>query len=146
MPQVQATRGMVLHVEDDAAVAASTELLLRLAGFRTVQARDGESALRLVAEDGLHPDVLIVDSHLPGEMDGGETVEALCRALHEPLPTILLSGELADATLPWVPGAPFWPMAKPAQPGLLVRAVEAFADLHQWSLAQRLPAPMTRCA
>ncbi len=146
MPQVQATRGVVLHIEDDAAVAASIELLLRLAGFRTVLATDGESALRLVADDGLHPDVLIVDSNLPGEMDGGETVEALCRALHEPLPTIMLSGELANATLPWVPGAPIWPMAKPAHPDLLVRAVEAFAALHHWSLAQGLPATMPRCA
>jgi DNA-binding response OmpR family regulator len=146
MAQVHATRGIVLHVEDDAAVAASTELLLRLAGFRTAQATDGEAALQLVIDEGLHPDVLIVDSNLPGEMDGCETVEALCRALHESLPTILLSGELANAALPWVPGAPLWPMAKPAQPDLLVRAVETFADLHHWRLAQGMPAPMPRCA
>jgi DNA-binding response OmpR family regulator len=146
MPQVQATRGVVLHVEDDAAVADSTELLLRLAGFRTVRASDGESALELVADGNLHPDVLIVDSNLPGEMDGGETVEALCRALNEALPTIMLSGELANASLPWLPGAPFWPMAKPADPERLVHAVEAFAALHQWSLLRGVPATMPRCA
>jgi DNA-binding response OmpR family regulator len=147
MPQIQAPKGIVLHVEDDAAVAASTELLLRLAGFRTAQATDGESALRLVIDGGLHPDVLIVDSNLPGDLDGGETVEALCRALHDSLPTILLSGELANATLPWVPGAPLWPMAKPAQPDLLVHAVEIFAALHHWRLAQEgASAEMPRCA
>jgi DNA-binding response OmpR family regulator len=146
MPQVQATRGIVLHVEDDAAVADSTELLLRLAGFRTIRATDGEAALKLVADEDLHPDVLIVDSSLPGDMDGGETVEALCRALHEALPTILLSGELANATLPWVPGAPFWPMAKPAHPELLVHAVEAFAELHHWTLSRGVPPAMPRCA
>jgi CheY-like chemotaxis protein len=137
MPKAQATRGLVLHVEDDAEVAASTALLMRLAGFRTVVAHDGDTALRLVREGDLRPDVLLVDHNLPGEMDGCETAEAVCRALHEPLPTILLSGELPNAALPWLPGVPIWPMAKPARPELLVRAVETFAELHRWAEMQR---------
>ncbi len=136
MPRNTAIRGRVLHIEDDAAVAASTGLLLRLAGFSTFQAADGETAVKLVREGAVRPDVLIVDYNLPGDMDGTETVEAICQALREPLPTILLSGELPNATLPWMPGAPLWPMAKPANPELLVRAVEVFVQLR---LANSIP-------
>jgi two-component system CheB/CheR fusion protein len=147
MPQTQATKGTVLHVEDDAAVASSTELLLRLAGFRAFTAPDGETALRLITEGAVLPDVLIVDYNLPGDMDGSETVEAICRVLQEPLPTILLSGELSNATLPWMPGTPLWPMAKPASPELLIHAVETFVDLRHWCAAHRVAATtMPRCA
>jgi two-component system CheB/CheR fusion protein len=137
MPKAQSMKGTVLHVEDDAAVAASIGLLLRVAGFRTLHAPDGESALRLVRDGEFRPDVLVLDYNLPGDMDGTETAEALCRALREPLPTILLSGELPNAAMPWLPGVPIWPMAKPTRPELLVRAVEAFVDLHHWTESQR---------
>jgi len=146
MRKARATKGIVLHVEDDDAVATSTELLLRLAGFRTWRAVDGEAALKLVTGGDVHPDVLIADYNLPGEMDGADTVEALCRALHEAVPTILLSGELTDAGLPWVPGAPLWPMSKPAPPELLVHAVETFAEMHRWLAAHRAAPPVPRCA
>ncbi len=146
MPQTQADRGLVLHVEDDPAVAASLALLLRLAGFRALSASDGESALRLVTNEGVRPDALIVDFSLPGEMDGSETAEAVSRALHESIPTIMLSGELANASLPWLPGVPIWPMAKPAQPDLMVKAVETFVALHRWITAQAAAGGLPRCA
>jgi two-component system CheB/CheR fusion protein len=123
-------------VEDDAAVAGSVAMLLRQAGFDVDSAPDGEAALRRVVDEGLRPDVLIVDFRLPGEMDGCDAAEAICRALGSPRPTILLSGDLPDAALPWLPGAPLWPMSKDVRPEELVRAVELFCSLQRGRVAQ----------
>ncbi|MCU0758431.1 MAG: response regulator [Steroidobacteraceae bacterium] len=131
MAEVDPTRGHVLHVEDDAAVAGSVALLLRRAGFEVDNAPDGEAALRRIVDEGLRPDVLIVDFALAGEMDGCDTAEAICRALGGPRPTIVLSGVLSDAALPWLPGAPLWPMPKTVCPEELVRAVELFCSLQR---------------
>jgi two-component system CheB/CheR fusion protein len=132
MAEADPSRGTVLHVEDDAAYAASVKVLLKSEGFRALVARDGEQALALLAGTALRPDVLIVDFNLPGEMDGSEVAEAVARALGRPLPTIVLSGDLTSAGLPWLPGAPLWPMRKPVSPEMLVKAVEVFADLQHW--------------
>lgn len=136
MARVDPPRGHVLHVEDDAAVAGSVAMLLRLAGFEVDSVPDGETALRRIADEGLRPDVLIMDFTLPGEMDGCDAAEAICRALGAPRPTILLSGDLPDAALPWLPGAPLWPMPKSVQPEELVRAVELFCSLQRGRAAQ----------
>ena len=41
-----ATRGLILHVDDDQDLRRSTALLLRSAGFETREAVSGEHALR----------------------------------------------------------------------------------------------------
>jgi two-component system, chemotaxis family, CheB/CheR fusion protein len=131
MPTVATTRQpRVLHVEDDPAVAASVRMLLRSAGFDIASAADGPSALQAL-EDGAIPlpDVLIVDFNLPGDMDGAEVAEAIARAAHHAVPTIVLSGELTNATLPWLPGVPIWPLAKPCAPQKLLEAVTCLASI-----------------
>jgi two-component system CheB/CheR fusion protein len=137
MGQADTTRGIVLHVEDDAAYASSVRILLKAEGFHSIDVRDGAAALAQVTDSGLRPDVLIVDFNLPGELDGSEVAEAVARALGRPLPTIVLSGDLTSAGLPWLPGAPLWPMRKPVAPDVLVKAVEVFADLQHWIDARR---------
>jgi len=54
----------VLFVEDDDSVRASTEAILRDAGFRVLVAKDGEEALKLLEKNEVH--VLFSDIVMPG--------------------------------------------------------------------------------
>jgi two-component system CheB/CheR fusion protein len=125
---------VVLHVEDDAQLAANVAGLLRATGYVPLTAADGAATLALLGQ--AEPDVLIVDFNLPGEMDGADVTQAICRSLGHIVPTVFLSGELANAAPPWVPGAPLLFLAKPADPEILLQVVESFAVLGRFMLAR----------
>jgi len=120
---------VVLHVEDDAALAASVARLLHAEGFETLTATDGQHALEQIAHGGQPPDVLIMDVNLPGEMDGADVAQEICHALGHVVPTIFLSAQLSNVGLPWLPGAPLLFVAKPIDAEVLVRVVDSFAAL-----------------
>lgn len=119
----------VLHVEDDEDLSASVATLLRVEGLEPMTANDGASALTRLASAAAAPDVLILDFDLHGDMDGTEVAEEVCHAIGHVVPTIFLSGELANAGLPWLPGAPLLFIAKPVDPEVLMKAVKSFAAL-----------------
>ncbi len=94
-----------------------------------VSAIDGSSAVALVQESGVRPDVLIIDYALPGDMDGADAAQTICGALGHVVPTIVLSGELANAAVPWLPGAPLFCVWKPVDSHVLLTVVGTFATL-----------------
>ena len=120
---------LVLHVEDDEHVADSVATLLRAQGYRCLVAYDGAGALAQIARCDEEPDVLILDFSLPGEMDGADVAQEICRVLGHVVPTIFVSGRLSDVSLPWLPGAPLLFAAKPLDPEVLVRVVAAFTAI-----------------
>jgi two-component system, chemotaxis family, CheB/CheR fusion protein len=117
------------RVEDDVQLGASVAALLRAQGCEALTATDGPSALERLARSSAPPDVLIMDFKLPGEMDGADVAQEICRCLRHVVPTIFLSGELSNAAMPWLPGAPLLFIAKPVDPEILVGVVETFAAL-----------------
>ena len=125
---------VVLHVEDDEQLAANVAALLRAQGHVPLKATDGTAALALLGRAA--PDVLIMDFNLPGEMDGADVVQEICRSLGHVVPTIFLSGELANAAMPWLPGAPLLFVAKPVDPEILLKVVESFAALGRFMLTR----------
>jgi len=85
----------VLIVEDEPHIVLSLEFLLDRAGYETVSAADGETALELVRR--LRPDVVLLDIMLP-RLNGYE----VCRALKadpvlRPVPVIILSAKGQEA-------------------------------------------------
>ena len=137
----QSPSPIVLHLEDDQQLATAVALLLRSHGFEVVTAPDGPAALAWVAQHPAGPDVLIVDFVIPGEADGAEVAQAICRSLGHAVPTILLSGQLRTASLPWLPGTPLFCAHKPANPEVLVKLVESFAALGRF-IRSRQPTPV----
>ena len=131
---------IVLHVEDDQHVSASVRALLQPLGYDLRSAIDGGEALAQIA-DHVTPDVLIVDLRLPGDMDGVEVAEEICRSLGHVVPTVLLSGELASGGIPWLPGAPLICLWKPVDPETLVTVVDAFARLGRFIRSRPRPHP-----
>ena len=80
----------VLLVDDHDLVRATTAEVLVDLGYRVIEARSGEDAIRLLA-DGLEIDLMITDLLMPG-LDGTE-LAALARARRPGLPVLLVSGQ-----------------------------------------------------
>jgi FixJ family two-component response regulator len=118
-------RGVVLHVDDDYESRCATGLVLKVAGF---DAREAESADAALAQaDALRNvlDVLIVDFHLGGETTGTEVAESLARLLGHGMPTIILTGDPANAEIPWLRNSPIWLARKPLCPATLIAGLDA---------------------
>ena len=127
----KAARGLVLHVDDDEAMRRSTALLLRVAGFETREAADGVQALAQAEMMRGKLDVLIVDYHLGPGMTGTEVAEELARLLGHAVPTIILTGDPANAEVPWLSDAPVWLARKPLMPETLLAALPALVDFRR---------------
>jgi CheY-like chemotaxis protein len=73
----------ILVVDDDAATRAAERAVLAEDGFRVIEARDGDEAMRAVQDDP--PAVVVLDIQMPG-VDGPAFARALRSALrHVPL-------------------------------------------------------------
>jgi CheY-like chemotaxis protein len=115
--------GLILHVEDDEPMRRSTALLLRSAGFETREAAYGEQALAQAESLRGRLDVLIVDYDLGPAMTGTEVAEELARLLGHAVPTVILTGDPANAEVPWLADAPIWLARKPLAPETLLAAL-----------------------
>jgi CheY-like chemotaxis protein len=94
MPQAMGTR--VLVVEDEAVVALHLRQELTKLGYAVAGvATNGTQALRMIEE--LFPDVILMDIHIQGGLDGIETANRIPRYLH--IPVIYLTAYSEDTTL-----------------------------------------------
>lgn len=86
----------VLVVEDEPLLAAATADLLETMGHRVVAStNDGREAISLA--DRLHPDLVLMDIGLKGEMDGIEAAAVLYEQLG--IPVVYLTGAADAATI-----------------------------------------------
>ncbi len=114
--------GTIVVVEDDISIADLLDMVLRQAGFRVIQAGNGEDGL--IAIERERPKLAILDVGLPGKMDGLD----LCRAIRAKYDTPVLfltarDGEI-DRVLGLEMGADDY-VTKPFSPRELVARVKA---------------------
>jgi FixJ family two-component response regulator len=128
---------VVLHVEDDAAVANSVQLLLKTCGYQTRTFSNAADAEESVSDAGLRPDVLIVDYKLGDDETGTDVAERIAETLGYSVPTIVLTGNLSNAEVPWMPGAPILMAPKPMDGAQLIETVQSFSALHRLAQARR---------
>lgn len=89
-----AARGAVLVIEDDAETRAAYRGLLEHAGWRVLEASDGEQGV-LIARDAL-PRAVIIDIAIPG-VDGWEAARRLrADARTRDLPVLVVTGHALD--------------------------------------------------
>jgi CheY-like chemotaxis protein len=96
---------------------------LRSAGFETREAMCGEDALAQVEALRGRLDVLIVDYDLGAGLTGTEVAEDFARLLGHAVPTVMLTGDPANAEVPWLADAPVWVARKPLQAETLLAAL-----------------------
>ena len=126
-----AARGLILHVDDDQDMRRSTSMLLRSAGFETREAGCGEQALAQVEALRGRLDVLIVDYDLGRGITGTEVAEEFARLLGHAVPTVMLTGDPANAEVPWLTDAPVWVARKPLSPDTLLAALPALVTFRR---------------
>ena len=84
-------------IEDELLVAESIASKLRKAGFEVVAMYDeGEAAVASIEEDA--PDLILMDIHLSGAMDGIETAQQI-KEKRKHIPIIYLTDHVDDATV-----------------------------------------------
>lgn len=115
------SRGRVLVVDDDSALAEMLGIVLQGEGFDAVFCADGLQAMQVFREVG--PDVVLLDLMLPG-MDGLD----VCRAIREEsgVPIVMLTarGDTLDVVAGLEAGADDY-VVKPFKPKELVARIRA---------------------
>ena len=81
----------ILLVEDDPFLSSILQLKLDKENFKTIRVADGEEALNLLTEQGIKPDVILLDLILPKKNDF-EVLETIRQdPTLEKLPVIIIS-------------------------------------------------------
>lgn len=112
----------VLLVDDDRDIVVGTRMRLRVRGYETIEAFDGQEALEAAAEH--QPDVILMDIRMP-RMDGLTALAHLGRNPEtQHIPVIVLSASMVDQKAALEGGARFF-LSKPYQSGQLMSALDA---------------------
>ena len=114
----------IVVVEDDPHIADLLDLYLRDAGFRVIQAADGEQGLAAIRDQ--QPVLAVLDVGLPGAIDGMEVCRRVRNSGAPDLPVLMLTaraGEI-DRVLGLELGADDY-VTKPFSPRELVARVRA---------------------
>ena len=124
----------ILIVEDEAVVALDLERELGALGYDVAgRSPSGEEALELT--EALRPDLVLMDIHLDGELDGIETARRLRSRWQVPVVFLTAFGD--DATIERAKaGRPFGYVIKPFQARELRSAIEV--ALHTRALEREL--------
>ena len=120
IPRSGRSRGMIMYVEDDEDARASMEVVLETAGFDVCLAANGASALAQVDALRNRLDVLIVDYYLGISETGTEIAKSLVQRLGHGVPTVILTGDPANAEMPWLKNSPVWLVRKPVSHTTLI--------------------------
>src|SRR5204862_5088986 len=111
----------ILVVDDDAHIREVIIFALEKAGFRTIEAADGQQALERFAREA--PDLVVLDIVMP-ELDGTEVCRRLRRGSHVPIVFLSSKDEEIDRILGLELGGDDY-LAKPFSPRELVARVRA---------------------
>lgn len=85
----------LLITDDDAAFRETLQEVLEPQGLHTLQAEDGEQAVRIIRTEVVH--LVLLDMHMP-KLTGLETLR-LVKQIKALLPCILLSADLDEVTI-----------------------------------------------
>jgi CheY-like chemotaxis protein len=118
--------GLILVVDDEAPLRLVTSGMLQRLGFSTLEAADGEEALRLLEAHGDRIRAVMLDIYMP-KLSGRETfMEMRKRGINTPV--ILCSGYIMDpdefVLLSQCSEPPLDLIAKPYTPEILAAAME----------------------
>jgi two-component system, OmpR family, response regulator MtrA len=115
------TRGRVLVVDDDLALAEMLGIVLRGEGFEPVFCSDGSEALRVFRDS--RPDIVLLDLMLPGR-DGVEVCRLIRAESGTPIVMLTAKSDTVDVVVGLESGADDY-IVKPFKPKELVARIRA---------------------
>lgn len=132
MPRI----GKILIVEDEYIIAMEIKIRLESFGYEVLDIVDsGEEALKLLT-DGIAADVVLMDIHLRGRMDGIEAAAQIARQYHKPV--VFITAFSDDATLDKAKESMAYGFVKkPINGEILKLTVEMAISRHQQHIRDR---------
>lgn len=94
--QPSLTGGMILIIDDEAAVADATRMLLETEGFEVLTAVSYDEAIAHIDGRSEGPDLLITDYHLGENETGLDVIRTVRDHRRAAVPAILVSGDTSD--------------------------------------------------
>ncbi len=110
----------ILIVDDEAPIRNLLMRQLEQEGYQTTQAANGDQALGLL--QNRHFDLILLDLHMPGQVDGEELLYQM-RDSGDDVPIVIVSGWVDDDTAAHHPDCVFAVLKKPLQKDLLIETV-----------------------
>jgi CheY-like chemotaxis protein len=127
-------RGLILIVDDEAAIREAVRLLLESWGYAVLAAGSGDEMLATVASTQARPDLILCDFRLRGGENGIDAIARLRAACGYNAPAALVTGDTAPDRLAEAQAAGLLLLHKPVAPGRLRAVVGALiADRAQMS-------------
>ncbi|WP_051278180.1 hybrid sensor histidine kinase/response regulator [Solimonas flava] len=130
---------LVLLVEDDAAIADATRLLMRSAGFGVCVVSGFAAALQQL-DEGLQPAVVVTDFRLPGS-NGIEVIGRVREKLGRELPAVLFTGDMSGQAARMATQAGCALLHKPSDAERLLTVIEALTSAPLPAEPPASPAP-----
>jgi len=118
-------RGSILLIEDDAAVADATTMVLEQAGFTVHAAIDASAALRHL--DDVRPHVVITDYRLPGQ-NGLEVIRRIRAKVVDDLPAIMMTGDTSERAIREAGFANLDVLRKPIDTDVLIDLLDGYTQ------------------
>jgi DNA-binding NtrC family response regulator len=118
-------RVRVLVVDDEPSICKALTIALRRAGYDTLSAQSGDSALALLASE--HVDVLLIDLRIPDTR--GDVVFELAAATHPHLrhQTVFMTGDISERGVQLVTWCKCPLLRKPFELKEMVKAIDRVA-------------------
>ena len=116
----------IMVVDDEPIVRWMFSEILQDAGYSVTDAPTADKALAML-EEGREPRVVVTDVHMPGELNGFDLAEVICRRWPH-IGVVIVSGRLRPSPNELPDESRF--LAKPVHPELLTTTVEEVAATH----------------
>jgi len=126
----------ILIVEDDSLISTIFRMFLKELGYDLLGiVEDGKEAIRLCEK--LNPDIILMDVHLGGELDGIQTTELIKSKFD--IPVIFLSSDTEESTIQRVINThSYGYLVKPIDKKELGISIELAFYKHQFDLDQKM--------
>jgi CheY-like chemotaxis protein/two-component sensor histidine kinase len=118
-----AGRGTIVLIDDEPVVLSSLRALLQAWGYDVVAAQSEDEAVRLLRGLPKAPSMILADYRLREGRTGTEAIRALCELYHQPIPSIILTGDTAPERIREAEASGISVLHKPVTPPVLLHAL-----------------------
>jgi two-component system CheB/CheR fusion protein len=115
--------GTILLVEDEDSLRDLLAEVLEKEGHTVIPWQNAREALAWASGDVARPDLLLTDFDLQGGADGLRLAQDIPDVLGEPVPTIILTGDITSETMKQIDASPCHQVAKPVMPEILLAQI-----------------------
>ena len=129
--------GSILVVEDDPELRDLLDTFLRQEGHESATAPDGPTALAVVANGTVRPDIILADYNLPHGMNGLQVTGKLQEKLGRKVPGVILTGDTSTATLQHIASGDIVRLSKPVKLRTLTDVIQRLLRVPQAAAEHR---------